>query len=109
MLGFLIIFGVLFLIIGLPITLGNLGCGKKRLVKGLATTVLFIAVVSGLVYCATILDFNSDSKIWNNGQHENCGQWEMFDIERTRHGSMHYYYKCNECGKVVDLSINFTD
>ena len=57
MLGFLIIFGVLFLIIGLPITLGNLGRGKKIFVKGLVKTALFIAIVSGLVYCATILDF----------------------------------------------------
>ena len=109
MLGFLIIFSVLFLFIGLPITMGNLGRDKKTFIKGLVKTVLFVALISGLIYCGTILTVNGDKKIWNNGQHENCGQWEMFDIERTRHGSMHYYYKCNECGKVVDLSINFTD
>ena len=55
-----------------------------------------------------MLSYNSDVKDWNNGQHENCGQWEMFDVEKSRHGSTHYYYKCNECGKVIDLSTNFT-
>ena len=109
MLGFLIIFGVLFLLIGLPITLGNLGCGKKIFVKGLVASILFIASISGLMYCGIFLNLNFDKEVWNNGQHENCGQWEIFDVERSCHGLRHYYYKCNECGKVIDLSTNFTD
>lgn len=108
MLGFLIIFGILFLFIGLPITMGNLGRDKKTFIKGLVKVVFFVTLISGLIYCCTILTVNGDKKIWNSGQHENCGQWEIFDIERTRNGLTHYYYKCNECGKVVGLSTNFT-
>ena len=108
MLGFLIIFGILFLFIGLPIALGNLGRDKKTFIKGFVKPIIFVAIISGLIYCGTILTIDNDSKIWNSGQHENCGQWEIFDIERTRNGLTHYYYKCNECGKVVGLSTNFT-
>ena len=109
MLGFLIIFGVVSLFIGLPIALGNLGTSKRLLVKGLIRTIAFVGAVSGLLYIGIMLSYKSDVKIWNNGQHENCGQWEIFDIEKSRHGSTRYYYKCNECGKTIDLSTNFTD
>ena len=109
MLGFLIIFGVVSLFVGLPIALGNLGSGRKRFVKGLIKTITFVSVISGMLYVGIMLSYKSDVKIWNNGQHENCGQWEMFDIEKSRHGSTRYYYKCNECGKTIDLSTNFTD
>ena len=108
MLGFLIIFGVVSLFIGLPIALGNLGSGRKHFVKGLIKTVAFVGAIAGLTYIGTILAYNSDTKVWNNGQHENCGQWEMFDVEKNRNSSTHYYYKCNECGKIIDLSTNFT-
>ena len=108
MLGFLIIFGVISLFIGLPIALGNLGSGRKRFVKGLIRTIAFVSTISGLLYVGIMLSYKSDVKDWNNGQHENCGQWEMFDVEKSRYGSTHYYYKCNECGKIIDLSTNFT-
>ena len=108
MLGFLIIFGVVSLFVGLPIALGNLGSGRKHFVKGLIRTIAFIGVISGMLYIGIMLSYNSEGKDWNNGQHENCGQWEMFDVEKSRHDSTHYYYKCNECGKVIDLSTNFT-
>ena len=108
MLGFLIIFGVVSLFVGLPIATRNLGNGRKRFVKGLIRTIAFIGVISGMLYVGIMLSYKSDVKIWNNGQHENCGQWEMFDIEKSRHGLTRYYYKCNECGKVIDLSTNFT-
>ena len=108
MLGFFIIFGVLFIFIGLPITIGNLGNGKKHFVKGLIRTVASVGTIAGLIYIGTILTHNSDSKAWNNGQHENCGQWEMFDVEKSRHGLTNYYYKCNKCGKTIELSTNFT-
>lgn len=108
MLGFLIIFGVMLLFIGLPMTLGNFGSGRKRFVKNLIITIAFVGAISGLVYIGTTLSYKSNVKDWNNGQHENCGQWEMFDIEKSHNGSTHYYYKCNECGKTIDLSTNFT-
>ena len=108
MLGFFIIFGVLFVFIGLPIIIGNLGNDKKHFVKGLIKTVAFVGTIAGLIYIGTILAYNSDTKAWNNGQHENCGQWEMFDVEKSRHGLTHYYYKCNKCGKTIELSTNFT-
>ena len=108
MLGFLIIFGVVSLFVGLPIALGNLGTSKRLFVKGLIRTIAFVGAVSGLLYIGIMLSYKSDVKDWNNGQHENCGQWEMFDVEKSRRGSTHYYYKCNECGKIIDLSTNFT-
>ena len=108
MLGFLIIFGVVSLFVGLPIAMGNLGSSRKRFVKGLIKTIAFVSAISGMLYIGIMLSYNSDVKTWNNGQHENCGQWEIFDIEKNRHGSTRYYYKCNECGKTIDLSTNFT-
>ena len=86
----------------------NLGGGRKRFVKGLIKTIAFVSAISGMLYIGVMLSYKSDVKTWNNGQHENCGQWEMFDVEKNRHGSTHYYYKCNECGKIIDLSTNFT-
>ena len=86
MLGFLVIFGVMSLFIGLPITMGNLGGSRKRFVKGLIKTIAFVSAISGMLYIGVMLSYKSDVKTWNNGQHENCGQWEMFDVEKNRHG-----------------------
>lgn len=108
MLGFFIIFGVLFVFIGLPIIIGNLGNDKKHFVKGLIKTVAFVGTIAGLIYIGTILAYNSDTEVWNNGQHENCGQWEMFDVEKSRNGLTRYYYKCNKCGKTIELSTHLT-
>lgn len=83
MLGFLIIFGVVSLFVGLPIATGNLGNGRKRFVKSLIKTIAFVGVISGMLYVGIMLSYKSDVKIWNNGQHENCGQWEMFDVEKV--------------------------
>ena len=49
MLGFLIIFGVVSLFVGLPIALGNLGSGRKHFVKGLIRTIAFVSAISGLL------------------------------------------------------------
>lgn len=74
--------------------------------KYLVGTILAFAVGFGIAGII-MLECETDKAIWNNGNCS-CGyEWELIDIERTRHGSTFYYYGCDNCGKVVELNTNY--
>ena len=109
MLVFLIFVAVTFLFVGIPIIIGGIGRHKKIIIKRIIVAIITSVTLGGLLFVCIYREYQIDSKIWNNGMHETCGKWEILDIERSRSGSTHYYYKCNKCGKTVDLATNFTE
>ena len=109
MLVFLIFVAVTFLFVGIPIIIGGIGRHKKIIIKRIIVAIIVSVILGGLLFVCIYRECQVDSKIWNNGMHETCGKWEIIDIERSRSGSTHYYYKCNNCGKTVDLATNFTE
>ena len=108
MLVFLIFVAVTFLFVGIPVIVGGIGRHKKIIIKRIIIAIIVSVTLGGLLFVCVYREYQVDSKIWNNGLHENCGKWEMFDVEKT-HSTTHYYYKCSNCGKTIDLSTNFTE
>ena len=75
--------------------------------RGLATLVIAVCVGCGIsvMFCA---GRNSDEKAWNNGSCE-CGcEWKFSNAEHLRNSGNLYYWYCEDCGKVIELHIQFT-
>ena len=43
-----------------------------------------------------------DTDIWNNGECFCGGQYEFANAGHRKNGGNYYYYKCNECSKVIE-------
>ena len=76
---------------------------EKEWKQALVGIPLALAIGFGISGLLT-LEHETDKATWNNGNCS-CGyEWELIDIERTRHGSTIYYY---DCGKIIELHTNF--
>lgn len=70
---------------------------------------ILIALVIGFGLSALFtLECKGDEWTWNNGYCQCNGEWELFDIEYTRHGSDLYHYKCQSCDDVIILHSFFS-
>ena len=67
--------------------------------KPLLVTIVALIIGFGLSGLLSI-DYHYTQEIYNSGVHRDCGQWELFDIEKDK-GCRTYYYKCNECGELL--------
>ena len=103
---YFVIYSMIFGVFGL--LFGWLKSGKFFSLETLQ--VLIPSIVLALIIAVVMsLRFTNDNTEWNDGKCPKCSiEWELVDIEKSRHGLTHYYYKCNECGKTIDLSTNFT-
>ena len=102
-----VVYSMIFGIFGLLF-----GWSKSRKFFSLETLLGLIpsTVLALIVAVVMSLQFTNDNTEWNDGKCPKCSiEWELFDVEKSRHSPAHYYYKCNECGKIIDLSTNFTD
>ena len=87
---------------GLLVTSG-MEDGLKKTIVGIIVSLVFGFGVGGLLTLESVTDHD----VWNNG-YCSCGyEWELIDIERTRHGSTIYYYGCDDCGKIIESHTNF--
>lgn len=66
-----------------------------------AAIVCFI-LVPALGICLIACHTEMEHKHFGDGTCHVCkiGQYELFDIEHTRHGGELYYYRCNKCGNL---------
>lgn len=71
---------------------------KSKIILKIIFGVIIGLIISYLMY--DIITFNE--KLYNNGECSCGGKYEIFDIEKTRY-SNDYYYKCNNCNKVIHL------
>ena len=100
---------VMFVIIGVvfTITAGSFFAliywGNSKKPKMVIAILLAIAVGAG--FSGTLaLDKKCEDSYWNGGIHEKCGgHWELFDMDRTKHGHVLYYYQCDECNYVAEF------
>ena len=78
---------------------GGVG-GKKGVVAGIITTVLFAFVFAGGM---TLDSMERDNK-WNGGYCPNCEvHWIPFGASDTDFGTKSKYYYCPECLKEIQL------
>lgn len=90
----IIAFGVLGIIFGM-IAVMFLICGAdwKHKIIGALVCVGFWLLMSGGIY----LDAKIDANVWNNGQCECGGRWELRGISEGLSGSVTKYYVCPDC------------
>lgn len=73
----------------------------KRDIKYKPLLVTIVALIIGFGLSGLIsIDYKFTQDIYNKGIHRDCGQWELFDIEKAK-GCSIYYYKCNQCGELL--------
>ena len=67
-------------------------------------TILITIISGGLIAGGCVLDSYSESSMWNNGIHENCGgHWNFTNASKGK-CSTYYFYQCDVCDEVVDFS-----
>ena len=70
---------------------------------------ILIALVIGFGLSALFtLECKGDEWTWNNGYCQCNGEWELFDVEHSRHSRDFYYYKCQSCDDVIILHSFFS-
>lgn len=63
-------------------------------------------IIAAIVAIAISLNVSADVKNWNDGHCPECSiEWELFDVEKYRRSTT-YFYKCPECGKVIETNSN---
>lgn len=72
-----------------------------------ATLVIAICIGCGIsaIFCA---ERKSDAKAWNNGFCECGNEWKFSNVDHSRTGGNLYYWYCEDCGKVIELHMQFT-
>ncbi len=82
----------------------NCNSSRKGMSKKIISIIIMLLVgclIGGVLTLETAIEDN----IWNDGIHTECGgNWELFDIERTKGGHDLFYYKCDKCDYTVRLS-----
>jgi hypothetical protein len=66
----------------------------------------FTSVLIGL-FCAGMfqMEHNGNINKWNDGYCPTCGeQWKLVNVEHRINSGTHYYYTCENCGIVIDLT-----
>lgn len=80
---------------------------KKTIVKNIATIIIAVAIgcLSGF---ALMSESNADDKAWNNGYCTQCRNPYRFVNADRSFSTTHYYWSCDNCGKVIELQNNYS-
>lgn len=106
-----IIFGLIFsasigLILSLCMINTFLEYGHK-VIKTILTIIFSLLIGFGLIGLFN-LEKKMDTETYNEGICTKCsGHYTIFDVEKDRHGNETYYYKCDNCGKVISTNYFF--
>lgn len=63
-----------------------------------------VLVLSG-IFC---LSYNADAKEWNDGYCVKCEEPLRFSSASNYKGTTYYYWTCDNCGSIIELTHNFT-
>ena len=78
--------------------------GFKKIIGLLLTMVITGCIVSAMI-CG---EYNQDKEIWNDGKCPTCGiEWEFSNADHIRNGGTLYYWRCDNCNKIIELHDNF--
>ena len=102
-----IVFGLLLSIsvgafVGMILTSGI----RNQIVKIIMTIILSLTIGFGLVSLA-VWERKVDEQKFNGGYCECGGEWDLFDIEDKKNAGSLYFYKCEECKRVIRLNSQF--
>lgn len=75
----------------------------KEFIKIILSTLPFITLLFGFVYCICTLEEKQDLKAWNNGYCRCSGKWVYSNTSRTQNVTK-YYFKCDKCNRILDLT-----
>lgn len=70
------------------------------------TNFILIATVAivGLAIGLSVIQANTNQKLWNDGCCE-CGtHWELKGVDKARNGSTTKYYACPNCYKEIEIN-----
>ena len=70
-----------------------------RVVAFILGTIITTLIAAGVFY----LDCSSNKVKWNDGKCP-CGGSYQFSNASNYHGSTYYYYSCDNCGNVIELT-----
>lgn len=107
-----IIFGLIFSVsVGLMFSLimVNLFFPKYgyKVIKTIFIIIFSLLIGFGLIGLLK-LEHKIDTENYNEGVCEKCyGHYTIFDVEKDRHGYKTYYYKCDNCGRVISTHCLF--
>lgn len=75
-------------------------CEKHPAIKGIIVAFAVGLVMAGINY----LECKIEQEKWNNGYCECGNAWEFCNGDDERFGSTNYYWKCDECGSIIELN-----
>ncbi len=73
-------------------------------IKQIITMILISGLIgAGLAFLLST-DHKAEDKTWNNGICTECsGNMELISVTATKSNNKTYYYKCDNCGNVIEL------
>jgi hypothetical protein len=79
--------------------------GWKKLVGTIIVSIFIGFVIAGMLVWET----DTNETKWNNGYCYNCGtEWTLVNVQHVKNDSTHYYYTCDNCKEIIDLTQNFS-
>lgn len=103
----IVVFCLMFLICSFfgIIIISNMNT-KKKWLKALVF-IITTSIIASLLSFGLIQEADSDIKTWNHGVCTECdnGHYEFISASGCRRGigSTNYYYKCDNCGNVIEV------
>ena len=73
-------------------------------IKQIITMILISGLIgTGLAFLLST-EHKTEDKTWNNGICTECsGNMELISVTATKSNNKTYYYKCDNCGNVIEL------
>ena len=73
-------------------------------IKQIITMILISGIIgAGLAFLLST-EHKTEDKTWNNGICTECsGDMELISVTATKSNNKTYYYKCNDCGNIIEL------
>ena len=73
-------------------------------IKQIITMILISGLIgAGLAFLLST-EHKAEDKAWNNGICTECsGDMEFISVTATKSNNKTYYYKCNDCGNIIEL------
>ena len=74
----------------------------KEFIKSALLGVAIFGTMMAIAFGVCTLEAKMDKDTWNNGECNCGGQYEFSNASHRKNGGNYYYYKCEECGKVIE-------
>ena len=98
-----VLFGI-FMSVTVGLFVAMIVTSSMKGIKQIITMILISALIgAGLAFLLST-DHKAEDKTWNNGICTECsGNMELISVTTTKSNNKTYYYKCDNCGNVIEL------